>query len=346
MQILRSAIIYLILIAVSATIGFILYMIGSNYEPEPKQTVFNSGTPEILADTNTYTFITWNIGYAGLSANMDFFYDGGKKVRPKRETLEKNLTEIKNILERTPSDFYLLQEVDKNAKRSYGINEFKALQDIFPRSTCTFGKNYDVRFIPVPPKKPLGHVKSGLMTISGYKPKSSVRHSFPGEYSFPKKLFMLNRCFLVNRYPINTNKQLVVVNTHNSAYDNGKLKEKEMEHLREFLLDEYAKGHHIIVGGDWNQMPPGFYPVFSDNKPAKATTKISEDFLPRWNWAFDNSFPTHRDLKAPYKKGETLTRVIDFFLISPNVKVQKVKTINLDFKYTDHQPVKLKISLL
>ncbi len=33
----------------------------------------------------------WNIGYCGLDASMDFFYDGGEQVRPSEEKVKENL---------------------------------------------------------------------------------------------------------------------------------------------------------------------------------------------------------------------------------------------------------------
>ena len=58
---------------------------------------------------------------------------------------------------------------------------------------------------------------------------------------------MLDRCFLVNRYTVAGGRQLVVVNTHNSAYDDGTLRKKQMVYLRGFLVEEYEKGNYIIV---------------------------------------------------------------------------------------------------
>ena len=54
----------------------------------------------------------------GLDASMDFFYDGGEKVRPEKHVVKENLTGILLTLEQFQEhDFVLLQEVDKNSKR-------------------------------------------------------------------------------------------------------------------------------------------------------------------------------------------------------------------------------------
>ena len=59
-----------------------------------------------------------------LGAESDFFMDGGSQVQPLSQALvEKNLAGITALLEEADADIYLLQEVDADAKRSYGIDQ-------------------------------------------------------------------------------------------------------------------------------------------------------------------------------------------------------------------------------
>ena len=92
-----------------------------------------------------------------------------------------------------------MQEVDKKSKRSYRINEYDSIKNAFTKYQSFFGKNYDVFLVPTPPLSPYGKVLSGLMSLSKFQAAEVVRHSFPGNYDFPKGLFMLDRCFLVKR---------------------------------------------------------------------------------------------------------------------------------------------------
>lgn len=347
MKALKTFFIYLIIIVVASFAGFIIFMVSTDYKPPETTGVYKGEDPEVLSDTGTYSLLIWNIGYCGLSAGMDFFYDGGEQVRPERNIVKRNLNGVKDaLMDHKDKDFLLLQEVDKNAKRSYGINQYKALTKWFDGYTSTYGKNYDVPFVPVPIRAPMGHVNAGVMTISRPQPETSVRHDFPGEFPFPENLFMLDRCFLVNRYTLANSRELVLVNTHNSAYDGGVLKQKEMEHLKAFLQQEWENSNYIIVGGDWNQCPPEFTPDFDGNTMDNTNrTDIPPDYLPEWTWAYDNSVPTNRRVMKPYKKGASPTTVIDFYLLSPNIQLKEVNTINMDFKYSDHQPVELKVQL-
>ena len=193
----------------------------------------------------------------------------------------------------------------------------------------------------------MGKVKSGLMTLSKYCPDRVVRHSFPGNYSWPMSLFMLDRCFLVNRYTLSNQKELLVINTHNSAYDDGSLRARQMDYLRSFLLSEYEKGNYVIVGGDWNQTPYGQEAELPSHRfDTDNLIYMEKDYpAPGWTWAFDPLVPTNRRVSIPYDRSNSLTTIIDCYLLSPNIVLEHVKTIDLDFRNSDHQPVELQARL-
>ena len=159
---------------------------------------------------------------------------------------------------------------------------------------------------------------------------------------------MLDRCFLVSRFPLNNSKELLVVNTHNSAYDDGSLRKQQMTYLKDFLLSEYAQGNYIIVGGDWNQSPYGLPPELPSHPfDTLNLTYVDEGYpAPDWTWAYDPGIPTNRRVTTPYDRTTSLTTIIDYYLISPNIKVLGVSTLDLDFKYSDHQPVTLDVKLI
>jgi endonuclease/exonuclease/phosphatase family metal-dependent hydrolase len=327
--------------------GLVGYATFSDYKPDPTTLVFENQGSKALPEQDSYSLMIWNIGYAGLGQDMDFFYDGGKQVRTARETVEKNTAAIESFINQNRDvDFLLLQEVDQNSKRSYSFNEYEKLTGLLPEFHSSFGKNYDVFYVPIPPADPLGPVLSGLQTLSRFEPVSVVRHSFPGNYAWPQGLFMLDRCFLVSRYTLANKKELLVVNTHNSAYDDGTLRTNQMAWLKKFLLDEYNKGNYVLVGGDWNQCPPEFQPEFKFNSMDNTNRMdIEKDYLPGWQWAYDSKIPTNRRLVTPYDEKTTLTTLIDFFLLSPNIEIEKIQGVHLNFVNSDHNPVKLEIKL-
>jgi endonuclease/exonuclease/phosphatase family metal-dependent hydrolase len=278
---------------------------------------------------------------------MDFFYDGGTKVITPRNKLIENFDAVKRFLKSNDTiDFFLIQEIDKKSKRSYRINEFDTLGKLMNGYHSSFAKNYDVFFVPVPPVSPMGKVLSGLTTFGRYQASSSIRYAFPGQYGFPKQLFMLDRCFLINRYPLTNGRELLIINTHNEAFDPGEIRKAQMVYLKEFLLSEYEKGNYIVTGGDWNQSPPGFKPEFPANIVNTDQMMINSDYLsPEWEWIYDSRVPSNRTVTAAYDPLTTTTTVIDLFLLSPNIVKISAECIDLGFKNSDHNPVKIKVKL-
>ena len=131
---------------------------------------------------------------------------------------------------------------------------------------------------------------------------------------------MLDRCFIANRYPLDNGKELLIINTHNEAFDPGEIRRAQMAFLKNFLLSEYQKGNYIVAGGDWNQTPPEFKPDFAHNKVNPDQMMIPADYIsPGWAWVYDNRNPTNRSVVAAYDQDSTETTVIDLFLLSPNI---------------------------
>ncbi len=285
---------------------------------------------------------------------MDFFKDGGTKVITPEENCRENISGIANFsINNDTVDFILVQEIDRNSKRSYRIDEYDNISQKLPGYKPYFAINYNVFFVPAPPSKPMGKVLSGIAIWSKFLPESSARYALPGDFGFSTQLFYLDRCFMVNRYKVENGKELVLINTHNEAFDEGGIIRKaQMESLREFVLNEYNSGNYVIVGGDRNQYTPDFNPAFSTNKPFTGTignfnlTGIESDYMPgEWKWIYDPSTFSFRTLITAYDPANTPTSVCDFFLISPNMESVSVKCHHLEFANSDHNPVLMNVTL-
>jgi len=247
-----------ILILVFLFVLFLVYATISDYKPPEKVLIFESENPDTLDTGNSYSFLLWNIGYSGLGKDMDFFYDGGSQVRTSEETTNHNLQSIKQYLSGNDScQFILLQEVDQKSKRTYGINEVEEISNLLSSHNPCFALNYKVKYVPVPPTSPMGKVNSGLLTLSQPVPSSSTRFNFPGDYSWPTNLFMLDRCFLVNRYPLSDGKEFLVINSHNSAFDDGSLKAAEMDYLKTLAMSRLVLDNVTNIQVSWVTMGSG-----------------------------------------------------------------------------------------
>jgi endonuclease/exonuclease/phosphatase family metal-dependent hydrolase len=336
-------------------VGLLVYGTLTDWKPKPQmpgEALSGTARKDSPVDS-TLRLAIWNIGYGGLGARMDFFMDGGARVQAPEDWQNEHLAGILSTAAARlkSADFILFQEVDRDAKRSYGIDQAESLAAQLPDHEGVFAANFKVKFIPVPFDpfpfvRPMGRVHGGLASYSRYPASSATRHDFPGSYSWPTRIYHLDRCFLEQRFAGPGEKELVVINTHNSAYDDGTLKASEMAALKDFVEAEYAQGNYVIVGGDWNQCPPDFDPkTFKKSESAYDQQNIPADYLPGWTWAYDASVPTNRKVDAPYHADSTFTTVIDFFLLSPNVEALRTEGVQLDFAFSDHQPVMLDVRL-
>jgi endonuclease/exonuclease/phosphatase family metal-dependent hydrolase len=296
---------------------------------------------------------SWNIGYASLDSSQDFILDGGDGVRPATDrNVEENIWAIQAFLSTNAPDIVFFQEVDVNSTRSYGVNETEYFSETWKGSSA-FAHNFKTKFIPFPFPKFIGRVESGLLTLNSYGAVSAERIGLPTPFEWPERAVQIKRCLLVERVPVQIGDdtvQLVLVNLHLEAYDaGGSGKEAKTRVLREFLRTEYARGNYCVAGGDFNQNFPGteeFFPLINTETfvPGRLDPAM---FGGGWNLAADITAPTARLLDAPYdgnREGKQFY-VIDGFIVSPNVEVLSVQTIDLDFKNSDHNPVKLTFSL-
>ena len=341
-------------------IGTLTYGTLFDFQPEKIITLENNQKAKLgVIEDSTLTFTTWNLGYGGLGAEANFFFDSegmlmsnGKMIRPSKEQVGKYVAGMASFVKENPTDFMLFQEVDYHSKRSYYSNQFDSVSHILSDYSAVYAVNYKSDWVPIPTLEPwraYGKVDAGLGSWSKYEPTKSTRYQLPGDFPWPTRIFQLDRCATVQNFKVKDDKELIVINIHNSAYDKGgKLKAAQMVFLHDFFLKEYDKGNYVIVGGDWNQCPPGFQfdKFMPGNTSGYTQTNIAADYLPAdWTWAFDDKVATNRKVRDIYKEGETFITLIDFFLLSPNVELLRVKGHDLNFQYSDHQPVIMKIKL-
>ncbi len=363
MKIIKSSIkVLFILIIVFLAYVLISLIHATLTDFQPKEIIQLSIENKIQSGSikdSTFSFITWNLGYAGLGAKSDFFFNkggallsNGKMVRTSENNVEAYLKLQDDFFKSNEADFYLLQEVDVKSKRNYYNNQFDRISNLLTNYEGTFAVNYDVKRVPVPVLEPhnvMGKVYAGLGTFSRFPNSKATRFQLPGEYEWSTRIFQLDRCIALHRYQLESGKELVVLNIHNSAFDKGGfIKKQQVEYFKQLVLSEYEKGNYVVAGGDWNQCPPNFkFDSFSPENPyGHSQINIENDLFPQgWQWHFDPSIPTNRKTNEVYKKNKTFRTIIDFYLVSPNVEMKEIRCIDLDFQSSDHQPVFLKVGL-
>ena len=298
---------------------------------------------------DSFRVLSWNIGYAALGKESDFFMDGGTQTRPdSKDIITKNLAGIRDTVERVDADFCLLQEADSGSTRSYNVQEVEQLAAIPAYRASAYALNYKCPFVPIP-WPPLGKVNSGLLTLSKFEVESADRISLPCPFSWPLSTANLKRCLLVTRVPIEgTDRELVLVNLHLEAYDDGEGKIAQTKQLLNFLDEEFDKGNYVLAGGDWNQVFPDTLNTYANAHPDLWTPGVlsESDLSTGWRFAWDATTGTCRLLNQPYDPTDEVNTqyyVIDGFLVSPNLEIVSVETLKEDFAFSDHNPVLLEL---
>ena len=350
-------------IIVLALIAFLLLLILTltifEYRPasiaDAEVFTVDNTTNSISTKTKTQ-ILTWNIGYGGLGKTEDFFMDGGKRVRPKNKQIVQNYTDnICKTIQTVNADINFIQEVDQKAHRSYKINQVEQIAQASQKQV-SYTHNFNCLFCPIP-FPPIGQVKSGVAIFTNYKTASAERYTLPSPFKWPVRIANLKRCMLVTRLPVvennkETGKELVLVNFHLEAFDDGEGKKAQTKVLVDFLNSEYQKGNYIIAGGDFNQRFPddkGKYPVVWPDgwQPGQLDNSI----LPEgFSFAVDDSAPTCRSVEFPYTDERATSHnwqyyVIDGFIVSPNISCSSVRVLDKDFENSDHNPVLMEFKL-
>ncbi len=354
----------LLIVCVICIAGYIIYM-QMNYYRIEDHTALETGNnqEQILKAGETYTAVTCNIGFGAYGPDYSFFMDTGEMEDGTRtagkygkaiskESVETNTEKAAEALEKLNADFMLLQEVDVDADRSYHINQKETLMKRFGDYGNVFANNFRSAYLFYPFSDPHGAVEAGLLNFSRYEIAEAERRSYPVDNSFVTKFTDLDRCFSVMRLPVEGGKQLVLVNNHMSAYDEGGLiRAQQLELLNSVMEEEYEAGNYVIVGGDFNhalgeavaegfpskQKFPAWVSILTQEEMAEGIRIVQAEN--------ELEVPTCRGADIPYTKGVNFTTVVDGFLVSDNVKAT-AENVDTDFGYSDHNPVLLRFELV
>ncbi len=343
--------------------GYVAYLMIT-YDRIPDNAtveITSNASGSALSTGKDYMAATYNIGFGAYTPDYTFFMDEGimedgtqtvgeHSVAVSKESVLACTEGAINTMRTLNPDFALFQEVDTDSTRSYGVNQKEALEAAFPAMDSAFAVNFHTAFLAYPPSEPHGIVNAGLLSLSNAPVSEATRRSYPVDDGFPTKFFDLDRCFLVERIPVENGKELVLLNSHMSAYDEGGIiRAQQLKLIMGVLEDEAAAGNYVIAGGDWNHSLCGSENLYP-----------TQQLLPPWLATFDESalpdgftvvepdnladVPTCRGSDIPFEKGVTYTVTIDGFIVSDNVDAHPLN-IDTGFEYSDHNPVLLTFSL-
>ena len=351
------AVILLLLISYVAYVWFSYYRLEDNLKLE----IENMQSEKVPVDTEIKA-ATYNIGFGANGPDFSFFLAKGmmedgtpvkgrnSKAFSKEYVIENTEGAIGKLKELEP-DIILIQEADLKSTRAYKVNQYEAFKTGFPKLSASYVSDYDSAYLLYPIPDFHGKSQSGLVTLSRYNISEAVRRSYPVSDGF-SKLFDLDRCFAFYRMPTENGKELVLVNSHMSAYDEGGIiRKSQWKMVSDFIVSEFNKGNYVILGGDFNHVL-GDYPEHafpSKQKTPGWVNYIRPEDIPEGFRIVqaENGYevPSQRSTDITWEKGVTHTCNIDGYIVSDNIEASSIN-IDTDFAYSDHQPVLMTFRLL
>lgn len=354
--ILLRSIILLVIFLIVFLLFYSLYVVGTYRRIPDNQLISVKNTNKsqnVLLTSTPYTALTYNLGFGAYTPSFTFFMDGGKQsVAESPESVLSCIQGAISTIQEQNADFLLLQEIDVDATRSHHINERELLESAFSSYDSSFAVNYDSAYLLVPPWEPHGKSLAGLELFSKYPISISLRKSLPVASGF-SKFFDLDRCYTVSRIPVENGKKLCIYTVHLSAYGtNDNVRAGQLSMLFSDMERDRSNGNYVLCGGDFNH----------DLKADESDTANRESWaypFPRSNLPEGFSFAmdflseeqkavlpdTSRMTDIPYDKERSYVVTLDGFIISDNIELVDYNTIVTEYRYSDHEPVRLQFQL-
>lgn len=334
---------WLALVAVILTGGYACASIQTTGAPASPDTdlSFTASDSTAWSGRESMTVVTWNLGYGGLGRDSDFFADGGKRyLPPSRSAVVANRDAIAAWLGASGADVVLTQETARASVVNWWVEVKGAVDAALPGHGEAFYADFRTRLLPPPLRIRNGLATYGQTGLTGAElwPLPSDGDPYDGA---------LRRRYAALATRVNgPGGCWTVVNLHTAAFDEGAaLRRRQIEAVLARAAEESAAGRRVIIGGDWNLrlVETGFAHT-TRAEDLFWVHDFPDDLLPAgWRIAADPRTPTVRTNERPYRPGENYTAVIDGFLVGPGVTVDAVEGVDLGFRSSDHQPVRLTV---
>ena len=282
-------------------------------------------------DPTEIRVMTWNLKFGG--ARVDFFFDGwGERVHMSEREVDAHMDGILYLIDEVQPDILLAQEVDVNSTRSAYVDMVDVILESGHFNAAAWVPAWDVDYVP---EEGLGKVEMGQAVFSRWPIVRNTRVDLPQstESSALINQFNLRRAIQITE--IDTGTRVVsVVNNHPTAYDLDGTKTIHLEMIYDWSVELFPP---VVVGGDFNVIPPGSLQTsdFADNAPADVpgVTEVSYSvdemaallpFYERW----EETLPLLEYQSAPDLEAQSVW-------FTHSVSADVFWTQRLDYLFTD-----------
>ncbi|MCB9671957.1 MAG: endonuclease/exonuclease/phosphatase family protein [Alphaproteobacteria bacterium] len=203
-------------------------------------------------DPETVRVVTWNIKY-GWGRN-DIFFDGWGDLTeiPQEEVLRVLDAQIA-LLEEIDADIVMTQETDHDSKRSAYVDEVQYILDNTDFNFAAYVPIWDAEYVA---QSGMGPTEMGQVVFSRWPITLNTRIDQPVSKSDPGyvRYFAPRRAIQHVQIDLGGTEPLTVLNVHPTAYS---LDGTKQQHLAQIFDVAQGVEGDIVVGGDFNVIPPG-----------------------------------------------------------------------------------------
>ncbi len=331
-----------LLVVVSLVLA-ILWMAGGVQSPhttsQPIVTIDGAATSTA---TDTLDVVVWNIAWG-----YGWGSEGTGSRKPK-EHFDRSIEKMGRVLRDAGVDLVLLQEVDFDSTRSYGVDQAKRLAELAGLPYVAYAESWTANWVPFPywpVEDHFGHMRSGGAILSRFPITRNEVELLdkPAENAFHYNLFYLFRYLQAADVKIGDS-TLRVFNTHLEAFSRSN-REQQAAHIAATIANYDGDK---LFGGDLNSVPPesdvrsGYVDephTDHDGDPTVATLRAidgladtigPDTFGP--NQAEYFTFPAH----APNRR-------LDYIMASDTWTVEASGVLKAAGDVSDHMPLYAKL---
>jgi endonuclease/exonuclease/phosphatase family metal-dependent hydrolase len=232
---------------------------------------------------DTLMVMTWNIRFG--AGRLPWFGDScGDIVIFSNDQILQHLSGIAAKINEIQPDILLIQEIDIQSKRTGYINEVQWLLDHTYFNYAAYASMWEAQYIP---SDGLGRINTGQAILSRWKITDSERIQLPlrGDQDALTKYFYLRRCILKAEIRLPGDKTICVLDPHLDAFSTDDTKKKQIDYVKKEIDDLSSTGHSVILGGDFNLIPPG----------SDSTDFCMEDKCPGESFHGPHDNPRHKE---------------------------------------------------
>jgi endonuclease/exonuclease/phosphatase family metal-dependent hydrolase len=283
--------------------------------------------------------LVWNIQFSA-NREQQFFYDGGQAVSVPPIQVERTLDRIARFISDQNADIVLLQEVDRNSRRTGRLDQHAMLRERLDLPCHTAVPYHRAAYVPIPSHEPMGRVDMNLYVFSRYRIDTSTRHQLPLlQESAVRRMFNLRRAVLSVSIPLQGGGSVSLMNTHLSAFSrNDGTLERQVSKLDELAGALESSHTPWLLAGDFNALPPGDPPSRIDNGEIwygaqSAVAPLFERYSSPFPSADTDAVRTY----VPWGSTEP-DRTIDYLFHGAGVEVSDLVVHRETYPLSDHLP--------